>query len=273
MKLSFTTLGCPDWTLEQVAENARKMGYDGVELRGVAGNHIAPDETGESRAAIRKLFDDNGIEIACIMGYSRFTTDDQDKRNEDIEVAKKFLSVARDVGCPVLRIFGGVFTEAGRDESLRRVIEGIRRLTGPAEDNGVKLAIETHDDWCKGANLRAVLDGVASPALGICWDACNSFFVEPLEETYDAIKDDIVHVHFKDGVRGDDGHVKSALPGDGEVDMKKILQLLHSGGYDGYLSFEWEKKWQPELAEPEVAFPHYIKCAAALMGELGVPRG
>jgi len=33
MKLSFTTLGCPDWSLEQIAKNARAFGFDGVELR------------------------------------------------------------------------------------------------------------------------------------------------------------------------------------------------------------------------------------------------
>jgi len=268
MKLAFTTLGCPDWTIEQVAARAQSMGYDGVELRGVAGEHIGADETPEARAAIRKLFADHGVAIACIMGYSRFTTDDPAKRTEDIEVALKFLDVARDVGCPVLRIFGGVFTEAGRDESLRRVIEGVKQLTGKAEANGVKLAIETHDDWCKGSNLRAVLDGVASPALGICWDACTSFFVEPLEQTYAAIKDDIAHMHFKDAAREGE-KIKSKLPGTGEVDMAKILQLLRGGGYDGCLSFEWEKKWEPDLEEPEIAFPHYLQHARALLEQVG----
>ena len=37
----------------------------------------------------------------------------------------------------------------------------------------------------------------------------------------------------------------------------------HSGlrgiGYAGYLSFEWEKRWHPEIEDPEVAFPRYIE--------------
>jgi hypothetical protein len=37
------------------------------------------------------------------------------------------------------------------------------------------------------------------------------------------------------------------------------MQLLKNEGYDGYYSFEWEKKWHPYLPEPEVAFPHFIK--------------
>ena len=33
MKLSFSTLGCPEWTLEQIAKTAGALKYDGVELR------------------------------------------------------------------------------------------------------------------------------------------------------------------------------------------------------------------------------------------------
>ena len=36
---------------------------------------------------------------------------------------------------------------------------------------------------------------------------------------------------------------------------------------------EWEKKWEPSLAEPEVAFPAYLKHAKELMAEAGVRRG
>jgi sugar phosphate isomerase/epimerase len=33
VKLGFTTLGCPEWTIEEVARNAASLGFDGVELR------------------------------------------------------------------------------------------------------------------------------------------------------------------------------------------------------------------------------------------------
>lgn len=35
MKLSFTTLGCPAWDFRQTIENAARMGYAGVEIRGI----------------------------------------------------------------------------------------------------------------------------------------------------------------------------------------------------------------------------------------------
>ena len=39
---------------------------------------------------------------------------------------------------------------------------------------------------------------------------------------------------------------------------RKKAQLL-ADGYDGYFSFEWEKKWVPDLEEPEIAFPAYAE--------------
>jgi len=270
MKLSFTTLGCPGWTMEQIVANAAAMGFDGVELRGVAGEHIGPDETPADRARIRRMFEDAGIEISGIMGYSSFTVDDPARREESIRVARKFCEVAADIGCPVLRIFGGALSEnLDWTGNLRRVTDGLKRVTGLAQEAGVKLALETHDAWTKGEQVRAVIAAVGSPALGACWDVGNSYFAEPLEVTCAAIAGRVVHVHFKDGARGKG----SKLPGTGEVDMLKALELLRDSGYTGYLSFEWEKKWEPQLEEPEVAFPQYLRVCEDLMARAGVPRG
>ena len=58
-----------------------------------------------------------------------------------------------------------------------------------------------------------------------------------------------------------------------DVDLLRGLQTLHAGGYDGWISFEWEKKWVPHLEEPEVAFPHFIEVMKDLMTKAGVKRG
>jgi sugar phosphate isomerase/epimerase len=274
MKLSFATLGCPKWTIEQVAANAAKIGFDGVELRGIAGEHIGPEETPDRRREIRAMFEKAGVRILAIMGYSSFTVEDPKAREDNIRIACQFVQTARDIGCPVLRVFGGKLPEgAGRDAMIARVIEGLKRVGAEAEAAGVSVALETHDDWCVGANLRRVLDGVGSPAVGACWDVANSHFTEPAEQTYAAIGPFVRHVHFKDARRMPDGKVRSILPGQGEVPLQKVLKILHTGGYAATLSFEWEKKWEPELEEPEVAFPHYLRFTRNLMETIGVPRG
>ena len=46
--------------------------------------------------------------------------------------------------------------------------------------------------------------------------------------------------------------------------------MLAEGGYKGYYCFEWEKKWHPEIEEPEVAFPHYARTMREYLAEAGV---
>jgi sugar phosphate isomerase/epimerase len=40
--------------------------------------------------------------------------------------------------------------------------------------------------------------------------------------------------------------------------VREQLQALRQHGYEGYVSVEWEKKWHPEIPEPEVALPQHI---------------
>ena len=44
----------------------------------------------------------------------------------------------------------------------------------------------------------------------------------------------------------------------------------HKAGYQGYYCFEWEKKWHPEIEDPEIAFPHYAKLMAEYLTAAGV---
>ncbi|MEW5977509.1 MAG: hypothetical protein AB1898_17085 [Acidobacteriota bacterium] len=34
--------------------------------------------------------------------------------------------------------------------------------------------------------------------------------------------------------------------------------MLKRGGYQGYFSLEWEKRWHFEMVGPEVAFPDFV---------------
>ena len=63
------------------------------------------------------------------------------------------------------------------------------------------------------------------------------------------------HTHVKDARPGSGPQWDLLLLGEGEVPAREVIELLAAKGYQGYLSVEWEKKWQPQLADPEVAFP------------------
>ena len=187
MKLSFATLGCPAWNLEQIVRNAQTLGFDGVELRGIKGEHVGPEERPEFLTQLRARFQQAGVAVAAIMGYSTFTLADPAQRQESLRIARLLIGTAQQLGCPTLRVFGGgVAPTDDRAQAIARVRAGLRELAPVAEQAGVRLALETHDDWCVGANLRAVLQAVNSPAVGACWDIANSHFIEPTAQTFAA---------------------------------------------------------------------------------------
>ena len=47
--------------------------------------------------------------------------------------------------------------------------------------------------------------------------------------------------------------------GRGEIPLAEAARLLIEAGFAGYLTFEHDKRWQPDLAEPEHIFPEAIR--------------
>ena len=66
----------------------------------------------------------------------------------------------------------------------------------------------------------------------------------------------------KDHHRRPDGKTELCLPGQGDIPLKGIVELLQANGYDGFLSLEWEKRWHPAL-------PSMADAYAALKEVLG----
>ena len=85
--------------------------------------------------------------------------------------------------------------------------------------------------------------------------------------TWEAIGPWVKYTHVKDS-RLDPAHpdgYQLCLTGAGDLPLPEIIRVLQAGGYDGWLTLEWEKKWHPELEAPEVAFPGYVKYMRGLL--------
>ncbi|MCY3020702.1 MAG: sugar phosphate isomerase/epimerase [Planctomycetota bacterium] len=271
MKLSFTTLGCPDWTLEEIAKNAKTYGYDGIELRTHAdGNHFSPDAPIEEARRVGKLFRDAGVPVMSVMGYCRFAFADDAETAKNQELMRKLLGLAEAMGAPFVRTFAGQIPEgAKKDEMIANVARALKPLAEEAALRKVKIGLETHDDWCGGDQVMKLVEQVNTPAgFGIVYDIFNCFFsgIEPWNVTYGKVKPHICYCHLKDGYTGGDGKGHYVMAGAGDLPLQKILQRFKKDGYDSFFSFEWEKKWHPDLEPPERAFPHFTHKIRALWG-------
>ena len=275
MKISFTTLACPDWSFDKILDEAEKLGYQGIEIRGIADEMRADriPEFAESNAeATKKIFAEKGLTIAGFGSSVLFH--DEEKYAEAIEEGKLAVDVCVRMGIPGLRVFGdsmaGAEAAGERDAVLTRICGGLRTLCEYARGKGVDIWQEVHGDFINIENITPIIDGVKDcPEFGILWDIGNSdeSYGENWRDFYAVIKPFVRHVHVKDHKKeSDDSDVLTyCIPGEGQIPIADIVKTLRQDGFDGWYSFEWEKKWHPEIAAPEAVLPGYIEYMKKLL--------
>lgn len=260
MKLAFTTLACPGWTLEQALDAARRSGYEGIEMRLLDGELLTPDLADDQRARVLSACRAAGVAICCVDTSVRIAQPDADARAAQVRDGLAFLELAAAWGAPCIRVFGGPPANVAEDDAFAGAVECLRPLAARGAELGVAVALETHDAFSAGASVARVLDQVPGPGAGVLWDILHPNRVgEPVQRTLELVGERLLHVHIKDGHRPPDGgpNWPLALLGDGDVPTLDILRAMRGAGYDGWLSVEWEKKWHPQIAEPEVALPQH----------------
>ncbi len=271
MKLAFTTLACPDRTFEQCIEAAQQYGYDGVELRLLDGEIITSVLNSEQRRRVRASAARVGLSIIGLDTSVRVAQTDPQSRNEHVREGLALLELAHDLEAPFIRVFGGPPSDADEAQSVASAVTTLEALAGRARELGVSLALETHDAFSSSALVEQVLRRVNDPFVGALWDFLHPYRLgeTPQESAYQ-LRGHLLHVHVKDGrrpqVQQDEWML--TLLGEGDVPTLEMLTALQATGYDGWLSVEWEKKWHPELAEPEVALPQHASTLRAYLAAL-----
>lgn len=260
MKFGMSTLACPGWTLEQVAEAARDYGYQGVELRILDDELITPALVRSNLSRLRNLFGSGKPELIGLGTSIRVAVSDADVRAAQERDLLEFITLAQELGVPLVRVFGGRREEGdSADAAIERAAELLQRCASAAERAGVTVALETHDDFSRSKDVAATLERVRSSAVGALWDTHHPYRMgESLAEVWTNLANRLVHVHLKDARRRPDGQWDLVLLGEGEVPGREIVRALTMRGYRGYVVAEWEKKWHPEIADPEIALPQHL---------------
>lgn len=270
--LAYSTLACPGWSLERAAEAAVAHGYAALELRLLDGAIIPADLPPAGRRRVRETLRAHGLGLVGVGASTRFATPDPDERARSGAELRRYLELAHDLEAPMVRTFGGDYL-AGTPAATAAawVAAGLEPLLADAARLGVRLALETHDGFARGAAVAEVLALLPDPALGAIWDILHPLrHGERPEATAQTLAGRLLHVHIKDG-RPDPAAARpedwALTPlGAGAVPCAEILALLRRDGYAGHLSVEWEKHWHPELDEPEVALPQHAAALRRLMG-------
>lgn len=246
MKYAFMTFSCPELSLTEVLDAAKRYGYDGIEPRLVSdhAHGVEWETTAQRRREVRREAQDAGIAICCLATSCQVALGDVAERT--VDEMRKTIDLAADVDCGAIRVFGGVFPEdVQRAQAADCAVKELTAVTDQAKDAGVSVCVETHDAWCNPKDLVDVLERVSHPAIAANWDIMHPVRRggATIEEAFEALAPWIRHIHFHDGVREETKDLLRPI-GEGIVDHGKAVEVLIGSGYEGFLSGEWIE-WEP----------------------------
>ena len=245
MKLSFSTNRWFDYTFDQFIDIAGEYRFQGIEIHDV---HAVFDvnEPGKITALYRRIMEKR-LEISCIDLVSDIVCSTKDALDELVLV----LDAAKRLHAPYVR----VKTACDGDDTPAAVQKFLREALPMAEKNGTTLLVETVGVFADTAKLRSLFEDFVSDNLAALWDLHYPFRIkgEAPEDTIRNLGAYVRHVHMKDSESAD----KPTLVGEGSLPIAGIMNALRSVNYDGFISIEWDPKWD-EISDIDIIFPHFI---------------
>ncbi|MBS0187236.1 MAG: sugar phosphate isomerase/epimerase [Planctomycetes bacterium] len=250
MKLAFSTVACPDWTLEQVARFAEEAGYQGVELRtfGSGSTQFACDPALTQPEKVRRLFAPTGCDIASIATSVRF--DDPVSpplighifggTPKGVQETGWAVDLAARLEAPIVRIFAyQIPSSESRSSGIARIVERLELAVATARNTGVRLALENGGSFQTAASLSELLDRVNNPLLGAAYSpAIAELAGEHPSGGVNVLGDRLFSVKLKDYA---DGEPRELGAGNGRVGA--TVRLLADRGFTGWAVYEYDAAW------------------------------
>lgn len=278
LPIAVSTLGCPKWDWNTIVKNASQWGYAALELRGIQDQMDltkCAEFTGTRLKGTLQELSAAGLAVSDLGASAQMHEPDPAKRAKHLDEARRFIDLAHSLKSPYVRVFPDRFVP-GEDKrtTFARISEGLHELGEHGKNSGVTVIVESHGEFRRAEDLLAILEGAKSKNVAFLWDAHHTCVEgEKPADTFRQLGKLTRHTHLKDSVpmpgKSKEDR-KYVLTGAGDVPVKETVRVLAKAGYKGYYCFEWEKRWHPEIEEPEVSFPHYAKTMREYLAEAGV---
>jgi len=244
-------------TIEYVMEKAWDMGLDGVE---VLHRQMSSEESSYLRRLKRYALS-LGLDLYCLAIHQNFVKPLAEDRVKEVAHTKNCLRIAYELGAPAIRLNSGRWaTVKSFDELMARkgvepplpgyseddayawVVDAVEQCLPTAEEYGVVMALENH--WGLTSTPEGViriLKAVDSEWLKALMDTGN--FITDTYMGLEKLAPYTVLVHAKTYYGGGEWYTL-------DLDYGRIIEILKSVGYRGYLSIEYEGKEDPLTGVP-----------------------
>lgn len=269
LRLAMSTVGCPQWTLEEVAAAAAKWEYHGVELRtfGYGSTQIACDPALSAPGKTRRTFAEAGVAIMSLAASERFDQAIRPRiigrvigdQEAPVRRTSRLIDLAAELECPLVRVFA-FEAQAGepRSSALNRIAERLGKVLDHADRTGVRVAIENGGSWPTAAGLGEILARMNSPLLGASYSMAVAHQAgEDVVAGAAGLGDALLMSRLKDVAQG-----KPVPLGDGQAPCERFVSAM-ARRTGGWLVAEWDRLWWPDLAPAEDVLPETARRVAS----------
>jgi len=227
-------------SFDEFLEKAIEMPIDGLSLESC----FFPEFDANYLQAVKGILDSAGMDRVYAWGHPDGLERGQNPGAYDEMLAH--IEYASQIGAKVMRVVGSslLFRFEPHGPQLEKLGQQFAEATKIAERYEVKLAVENHIDYNADEILQLVRH-VNSPYFGVNFDTGN--FLRVLDDPIQAMEKLAPYVyatHIKDllpvkGVPANEWYFFSCVPtNQGMIDNRKIAEILHAQGYEGFLAVE-----------------------------------
>jgi sugar phosphate isomerase/epimerase len=240
-----------DKPFREGVERAAEIGYRIVEPMVHTGRELLSEagyfhsfSMDDDPLEMKEILDANGIRASGLSAHCPLM-----RPEVSVPYLQRAIRFAAALGAPVVNTDEGIRPDwVPMEEAFAVMKYTLSAVLRTAERHGVYVGIEPHQSISKRTEgLLRIATLVPSPMLKINYDTGNAFLGG--EDPYEGLKAVLpllVHVHAKDisfqqseAERGKvTGTPVGCACGDGVIDWRKTVAILHEAGYNGVLSVE-----------------------------------
>jgi sugar phosphate isomerase/epimerase len=230
----------PSMTLDDFIDLAAGYDLDAVELTAYYFSQTTPDYLAHLKGRCTRM----GLDISGTAVGNNFCLSDPDKRREQMTYVKNWVEHTARLGGKTMRIFAGNPEKGDSEEKARaRCLEAIQEACDYAGKFGVILALENHGGITATIDqILTLVQAVRHDWFGVNLDTANFHSRDPYADLA-RLAPYAVIVQLKTEVH------RAGLPKE-DADLPRLIDILRSANYRGYVALEYEADENARTAVP-----------------------
>lgn len=233
----------PTMTLDGFIDLAATMPFDAVELT----EYYFPQTTPAYLAGLKGRCTRLGLDVSGTAIRSDFCVNNAGRLKMEIDHCKRWVEHTSRLGGKTIRIFGGTVAKNDKEDRARRqCIDAIQECCAYAGQFGIFLALENHGGITGTAEqMLALVRAIKSDWFGVNLDTGNFHSKDPYADLARLAPYAVV-TQVKTEIRRAGRKAE-------EADLKRLVQMLRTANYRGYLVLEYEAAEDAKTAVPRHA--------------------